>query len=71
MAHGKDGIAAAETAGSIVKVNGLNLTVEGANADVFDAMGRTIAANASAATLPAAGIYVVVVNGKALKVAAK
>ena len=54
-----------------MKVNGLNLTVEGANADVFDAMGRTIAANASAATLPAAGIYVVVVNGKALKVAAK
>ena len=71
VAQGQDGIAAAETAGSIVKVNGLNLTVEGANADVFDAMGRTSAANASAATLPAAGIYVVVVNGKALKVAAK
>lgn len=71
VSQGQDGLTAVEAEGAVVKINGLTLTVEGAAADVFDTMGRTVAANATAVNLPAAGIYVVVINGKAVKVAAK
>lgn len=71
VSQGQDGLTAVEAEGAVVKINGLTLTVEGAAAYVFDTMGRTVAANATAVNLPAAGIYVVVINGKAVKVAAK
>lgn len=71
VSQGQDGLTAVEAEGAVVKINGLTLIVEGAAADVFDTMGRTVAANATAVNLPAAGIYVVVINGKAVKVAAK
>lgn len=54
-----------------INVNGLELTVAGAAANVFDITGRVIAAGVSETVLPAAGIYVVVVDGHAYKVAAK
>lgn len=65
------GVDVVEAENATLTVNGLQLAVAGGVADVYDAMGRTIATDAAAVTLPAAGIYVVVVDGKALKIAAK
>ena len=65
------GVESVKTDNSCVKINGLTITVEGAEADVFDTMGRAIAAKAANITLPAAGIYFVAVDGKVLKIAAK
>lgn len=65
------GVEVTEAADTNIVLNGLNLTVIGATANVYDTMGRTIAADAANVTLPAAGIYFVACNGKVVKVAAK
>jgi len=55
-----------------VIINGRDITVS-CKADVFDIMGRSVATitAGNSATLPAAGIYVVVSGGKATRIAVK
>lgn len=66
-----DGIEAAAAEANGVKVMGNVVMAEGV-AVVYDAMGRTVGTIANGSlTLPAAGIYVVVANGTATKIAVK
>lgn len=69
--HTTDGIEAATAEANGVKVMGNVVMAEG-EAVVYDAMGRTVGTIANGSlTLPAAGIYVVVANGTATKIAVK
>jgi len=65
------GVESVAADGAALIINGLTLTVNGGTADVYDTMGHTVALNAAEVNLPAAGIYVAVVNGNAYKIAAK
>ena len=58
-------------ANSAIYVNGRQLTVEG-TANVYDFAGRTVASFSNGTrTLPAAGLYIVVCNGKASRILVK